>query len=166
MSDWTAFQMRSMLNGVVLYGTGRNANWSGSPSDIGGKTGTTSEYRDAWFVGFFPGLVTGVWIGYDDNRPMLKVTGGSVPARLWQEYMKTASKKFENFRPPDDPEHVLLPTCTINGDLADSTCPDVDLYPYRMNDPLLVGEPSTEAGLRETPISNWDTSSSNRIPLP
>ncbi len=166
MNDWTAFQMRSMLNGVVLYGTGRNANWSGSPSDIGGKTGTTSEYRDAWFVGFIPGLVTGVWIGYDDNRPMLKVTGGSVPARLWQDYMETAWKKFENFRPPDDPEHVLLPTCTINGDLADSTCPDVDLYPYRMNDPLLVGEPSIEDGLREIPISNWDTSRNNRIPQP
>ena len=97
MSDWTAFQMRSMLNGVVLYGTGRNANWSGSSSDIGGKTGTTSEYRDAWFVGFVPGLVTGVWMGYDDNRPMLKVTGGSVPARLWQEYMKTASKNLRTF---------------------------------------------------------------------
>jgi hypothetical protein len=97
---------------------------------------------------------------------MLKVTGGSIPARLWQDYMKIAWKKFENFRTPDDPEHVLLPTCTINGDLADSTCPDVDLYPYRMSDPLLVGEPSIEAGLRETPISNWDTFRNNRIPLP
>ena len=94
MSDWTAFQMRSMLNGVVLYGTGRNANWSGSSSDIGGKTGTTSEYRDAWFVGFSNNYVIGVWMGNDDNKPLKNVNGGGLPAKIFSKIMTKISPQL------------------------------------------------------------------------
>jgi penicillin-binding protein 1A len=55
-----------------------------------GKTGTTQQYRDAWFLGFSQDVVTGVWVGNDDNSPMNKVTGGSIPARIWHEYMSEA----------------------------------------------------------------------------
>ena len=58
--------------------------------DLAGKTGTTSDYRDAWFVGFTGGFVTAVWIGRDDNTPMKRVTGGGAPAEIWRGFMARA----------------------------------------------------------------------------
>lgn len=79
--------MNEMLVGVTENGTGRGARF-GRP--IAGKTGTTSDYRDAWFMGFTPDLVTGVWVGNDDNTPMKKVTGGMLPAMIWRQFMMNA----------------------------------------------------------------------------
>ena len=70
--------MNRMLSGVIDHGTGRDA---ALPRPAAGKTGTTQDYRDAWFVGYTADLVAGVWFGNDDDRPMHKVTGGSLPAR-------------------------------------------------------------------------------------
>jgi membrane peptidoglycan carboxypeptidase len=56
---------------------------------VAGKTGTTQDNRDAWFVGFDGRLVAGVWVGYDDDRPMRNVTGGGLPSRIWREFMQT-----------------------------------------------------------------------------
>jgi len=60
---------------------------------VAGKTGTTNDYRDAWFIGYVPDLVTTVWLGNDDNSPMNKITGGGAPARIWKDYM---SQLLEN----------------------------------------------------------------------
>ena len=79
--------MNDMLVNVVREGTARGANIG---RDAGGKTGTTQNSRDAWFVGFTPQLVTGIWVGNDDNSPMHEVTGGSIPARIWREFMRPA----------------------------------------------------------------------------
>jgi penicillin-binding protein 1A len=76
-----------MMRGVVNFGTGKGAKL---PRPIAGKTGTTSDYRDAWFVGFVPQMVTTAWVGNDDNTPTYKITGGWVPARMWREFMKEA----------------------------------------------------------------------------
>src|SRR6202012_3600797 len=57
---------------------------------VGGKTGTSEDYRDAWFVGFTSDLVVGVWVGNDDNSPMNGVTGGSVPASIWHDFVGAA----------------------------------------------------------------------------
>ncbi len=76
-----------MLVGAVEQGTGRAARLS---RPAAGKTGTSQNYRDAWFVGFTADLVTGVWMGNDDGRPMKRVTGGSLPAQLWRQFMHTA----------------------------------------------------------------------------
>ena len=70
---------------TVTSGTGRNAYLKGR--DVGGKTGTTNDFRDAWFVGYVPDRVTGVWVGADDFSPMKSVTGGSIPARIWKDTM-------------------------------------------------------------------------------
>lgn len=84
-----AKHMAQMLRAVVDFGTGKGARLS---SIAAGKTGTSQNYQDAWFVGFAtdPHLVTGVWMGNDDNTPMNKVTGGNLPASLWQKIMQGA----------------------------------------------------------------------------
>jgi penicillin-binding protein 1A len=84
-----AAEMTELLTGVVERGTGRSAQ-IGRP--IAGKTGTTQDYRDAWFEGFSADLVCGVWLGNDDNSPMKNVTGGSLPARTWHAFMVEAEK--------------------------------------------------------------------------
>jgi penicillin-binding protein 1A len=64
-----------------------------------GKTGTSTAYRDAWFVGFTGALVTGVWVGYDDFRPMAGITGGSLPSQAWHSYMQIAHKNYRTIPP-------------------------------------------------------------------
>jgi len=81
--------MNQMLAGVIDHGTGKAAQ-IGRP--VAGKTGTTQDYRDAWFEGFTADLVTGVWFGNDDNTPMNNVTGGTLPARTWHDFMVEATK--------------------------------------------------------------------------
>ena len=84
----TAAEMTYMLKKVIESGTGRGANIG---RDAAGKTGTTDDYRDAWFVGYTPDIVTGVWIGNDDNSKLGgAITGGSIPARIWRHYMQVA----------------------------------------------------------------------------
>jgi penicillin-binding protein 1A len=93
LSKKTVHQMNRMLNAVVTGGTGRRAQLPFT--DSVGKTGTSSSYRDAWFVGFTGKYVTGVWIGNDDFRPTGGVTGGSLPAQTWQAYMSVAHKSMD-----------------------------------------------------------------------
>jgi penicillin-binding protein 1A len=80
--------MIRMMRQVIVSGTGTRANVKGF--DLAGKTGTTSDYRDAWFIGYTGGFVTAVWVGKDDNTPMRKVTGGAAPAAIWHDYMTQA----------------------------------------------------------------------------
>jgi penicillin-binding protein 1A len=81
-------QMNQMMRQVLVSGTGTRARVAGY--DLAGKTGTTSDYRDAWFVGYTGGFVTAVWVGRDDNTPMRRVTGGGAPAAIWQAFMSRA----------------------------------------------------------------------------
>ena len=81
-------ELVQLLEGVVRNGTGRHAALDGFAA---GKTGTSQDNRDAWFVGFTDQLVVGVWVGNDDDSPMPGVTGGDLPARIWQAFMAEAT---------------------------------------------------------------------------
>ncbi len=75
-------------------GTGRRARL---PIRAYGKTGTSQDYRDAWFIGFAGNLVVGVWVGNDDFKPMKRVTGGSLPAEIWVTFMREAIETDKGF---------------------------------------------------------------------
>lgn len=77
----------SMMQGVIENGTGRAAKLS---RPAAGKTGTTSDYKDAWFIGFIPQMVCATWVGNDNNVPMARVTGGLIPAPMWHDFMTQA----------------------------------------------------------------------------
>lgn len=84
-------ELNRMMRTVVTSGTGTRAQVPGR--DIAGKTGTTSDYKDAWFAGYTGGFTTVVWMGRDDGSPMGRVTGGGAPAELWKRFMTSALKR-------------------------------------------------------------------------
>lgn len=94
-------EMDQMLRAVMHGGTGTGAYIDGY--DLAGKTGTTSDFRDAWFDGFTGGFVTVVWVGRDDNTVMKGVTGGQTPAAIWKTYMTSALKRIQVSPIPDGP---------------------------------------------------------------
>ena len=95
------YYQNQMLRGVMTSGTGRAAAIAGR--DIAGKTGTTSDYKDAWFVGYTGGFVTAVWVGKDDNTAMRGVTGGSSPAAIWRGFMEAALPRLNAPAIPNGP---------------------------------------------------------------
>ena len=102
----TLGQINAMLQTVVRSGTGKSAQINGR--DVAGKTGTTNDYRDAWFVGYTADFVTGVWVGNDDNSKMARVTGGTFPARIWQDYMSAALQDMPQANLPTVTRPVLI----------------------------------------------------------
>lgn len=120
LSKNTAYIMARLLQGVIERGTGRRAN-IGRPA--GGKTGTTEDFIDAWFIGFTPALVCGIYLGYDDRTPLgPQKTGGVIAAPLFAKVMKEAHKDL----PVNDfvkPEGVVeLEVCLKSGLLPGSAC--------------------------------------------
>jgi penicillin-binding protein 1A len=85
--------MNQMLRQVLVSGSGTGARIGGY--DLAGKTGTTSDYRDAWFIGYTGGFVASVWVGKDNDTPMKAVTGGSFPARIWRAFMASALPRLQ-----------------------------------------------------------------------
>jgi penicillin-binding protein 1A len=104
-----------MLSRVVVAGTGGAAQFGGW--DIAGKTGTSQEWRDAWFLGYTTRYVGGVWVGNDDDKPMARITGGEMSARIWADMMRVAhegitpeslpgAKSAEAYMSPQDLERL------------------------------------------------------------
>ena len=117
-SPETAYQVTSMLEDAVRYGTGRGADRLGIP--VAGKTGTTNDYRDAWFVGYDQYLVAGVWVGFDDHRPLgRRESGARAALPVWIRFMGAAAGNYpeDDFTVPGgieftdiDADTGLLPT--------------------------------------------------------
>ncbi len=101
----TAATMTAIMKTVITSGTGRAAN-IGKPA--AGKTGTTDDSKDAYFIGFTPDVTTGVWVGNDDNSQMGGITGGTIPAKIWHDVMLVATQQYGN-SDFEYPEVVLNP---------------------------------------------------------
>jgi penicillin-binding protein 1A len=96
LDELTAYQMVSIMQGVVQRGTG--ARLAGLKKNLAGKTGTTNENKDAWFVGFSPDMVVGVYVGFDDPRTLGKVeTGAQAALPIFYDFMKEALKDKPNY---------------------------------------------------------------------
>lgn len=109
MDPITAYQITTMLQGVVQRGTATSVSVLGRP--VGGKTGTTNEYRSAWFVGFTPQIVAGVFVGFDDNRSLgTGETGTLAAAPVFTEFMKEATKGMPktDFKAPRNAKFIMV----------------------------------------------------------
>ena len=111
-----------MLNRVVIQGTGRGAQVPGW--DVAGKTGTSQDWRDAWFIGYTTRYVGGVWVGNDDDTPMAKVTGGAMPARIFSQMMTAALEGIPPEALPGAEVEDLPLELAIETDLDASGAPD------------------------------------------
>jgi penicillin-binding protein 1A len=123
LSPATAYLITSMLQDVIDSGTASRSRRMGFRLPAAGKTGTTNEYRDAWFVGYTPTLVTGVWVGYD--RPRTIVAGGyaaELAVPLWTRFMMAATRNHaaESFRAPGSVVPATM--CRLSGRLATDAC--------------------------------------------
>lgn len=117
------FVLTSILQGVIERGTGKGVRSAGYDGPAAGKTGTSDNTRDAWFVGYSPALVTGVWVGLDDNSPT-GLTGGAAAAPIWGEFMKCAKPYLadDTFQAP--PGVVFLDVDRNTGGLYTGDCPE------------------------------------------
>ena len=123
VSESTAFLMATMLADVIDAGTANRARTMGFKLPAAGKTGTTNDFVDAWFVGFTPSLVTGVWIGFDTPRTIVKNGfAGQLAVPMWASFMKAATKgaSAEWFQAPRDV--VPVQVCRLSGLLPAEAC--------------------------------------------
>ncbi|MFN8607444.1 MAG: PBP1A family penicillin-binding protein [Vulcanimicrobiota bacterium] len=155
-----ASQMIEMMMGVVLYGTGTAAYIEGV--DVAGKTGTTDDSRDAWFVGFTPEYTLAVWVGNDDHSAMYDVYGGGLPATLWRRVMgRVVERGISQPRFSFESNQVQsVKICRDSGFLAGPNCPrtrELQVFSGPLpKDPCLVhGKPTPTATpapeVQETP---------------
>jgi penicillin-binding protein 1A len=125
LSPQTAYIMTSLLQSVVEEGTGKRVRALGRP--CAGKTGTTNDVRDAWFVGYTPDVVTGVWVGFDDLRPLGRhETGAVAAAPIWLDYMQQmySHEPVRSFRIPD-------------GIVYERVNPETGVAPENRTDPVI-----------------------------
>ena len=120
------YYMIQMMRAVVTSGTGTKARVPGY--DLAGKTGTTSDYKDAWFIGYTGGFTAAVWVGRDDNTSMKKVTGGGAPAEIWRAFMAAAlphlqAQAIPGGNTPPEPTPDLIDPLLGPGPLPDGAAP-------------------------------------------
>jgi penicillin-binding protein 1A len=119
MTQQTVGMMNHMLSETMRTGTGRRAAIANRPA--GGKTGTSQDFRDAWFVGYTADLVVGVWVGNDDGTPMERVTGGGLPAGIWRDFMERTQSGVQISALPGQ----YRPAGTATGSIAEfATTPE------------------------------------------
>jgi penicillin-binding protein 1A len=132
-------EMVEMMRQVVASGTGTRAAVSGF--DLAGKTGTTSDYRDAWFIGYTGGFTTAVWTGRDDNTPMNRVTGGGPPAEIWHDFMAATLPRLNVQTIPGGPSAPAPGADTIGDILSGMPPDDSGAPPAEVAPPPAAGAP-------------------------
>lgn len=162
LDPMTAYQITSIMEGVVQRGTATRVKALGKP--VAGKTGTTNEEKDAWFVGFTPDLVAGVFVGYDDPRPMGRgATGGTLAAPIFLEFMTNAleGKPGVDFRPPEGIK--LIPVDRVTGRQVSGSGPGVILEAFKPG--TAPGDTFSIIGLNDNQPSRRVTRESERAVL-
>ena len=136
ISPQIAFMMNYLLKGVLDRGTGDVARRWGFTRPAAGKTGTTNDYKDAWFVGYTPDLLAVVWVGFD-NQTKLNLSGAQAALPIWTEFMKraTAGTPVTDFVPP--PGIKIVDIDPVSGQLATPNCP------YVLREAFMEGEEPT-----------------------
>jgi penicillin-binding protein 1A len=150
LSPESAFQMVTMLQDVVARGTGASARSYGLSGAIGGKTGSTNDYRDAWFVGFNSSVVVGVWAGFDQPQKIREGgTGARVALPIWADFMRRVQRRLPSrpFEPPPGLEPREL--CLISYQRPVDGCPGYIEYFKDGDDPPTRLCPIHEGTLRE-----------------
>jgi penicillin-binding protein 1A len=128
ISDTTAFLMSSMMADVINAGTAARARSLGFTLPAGGKTGTTNDYNDAWFVGFTPSLVAGVWVGFDQPHTILpNGFAADVAVPLWASFMKVATRGAQPAWLSPPAGIVTADVCLMSGKLAVDGCEHADV---------------------------------------
>lgn len=120
-----AYVTTNILQDVLRYGTAKSLAAFSHTRPAAGKTGTTDDYRDAWFIGYTPQLITGVWVGYDQPKPGGKgFTGGAICAPIWQSFMSSAlaGQNVVDFLPPETVVTINIDPAT--GYIATTECPE------------------------------------------
>jgi penicillin-binding protein 1A len=133
LSPQTAYIVTDMLKSVIDEGTGYAIRLLGFDRPAAGKTGTTDDYTDTWFVGYTPSLACGVWVGYDQKKTIFKgATGGGIAAPIWAEFMKeaTVNQPNEDFVAPDSITYVKV--CELTGLRASPRCPKTRLEVFKL----------------------------------
>ncbi|MGB9976670.1 transglycosylase domain-containing protein [Thermovenabulum sp.] len=123
VSPQTAFIMTNLLKGPIYDPEGTARRLSSFPYPVRGKTGTTSDNKDVWFVGYTPYYVASVWIGHDEPVPMKGVSSGNQPANIWMQVMKEAHKNLP-YKDFDRPDNIVgpIPVCMDSGKLPTELC--------------------------------------------
>ena len=132
LSPETALTMTSMMESVFENGTAASARALGFSAPAAGKTGTTDDYSDAWFVGYVPGVVTGVWVGFDRKQRIGPgMTGAAAALPIWVDVMMAATKDrpAQDFPVPSGVVSRLI--CTETGLLANPACPSTEIELFR-----------------------------------
>ena len=120
----TTFLVLNMMRSVLNEGTAAAARTAGFTMDAAGKTGTTNDLRDAWFIGFTPELLTAVWVGLDGNQP-IGLSGAQAALPIWTAFMKRALAGRRNATFPTPPDIAFADVDKVNGKLATPMCPVV-----------------------------------------
>jgi penicillin-binding protein 1A len=168
----TAAEMTAMMKTVILSGTGTGAN-IGKPA--AGKTGTTDDYKDAYFVGYTPDIVTGVWIG-DDNNKKIGLTGGTVPARIWKDIMTVATKDLgaKDFDYPQidlDNYNMSFGNAKVIGDDENPANEGKESEAPSLNEedssaPVETSQPSTTVKTQTEPVEVQTQAQKSSAPVP
>jgi penicillin-binding protein 1A len=154
LSPQNAFIITHLLQGVVQHGTGQRAKVLGRP--IAGKTGTSSDYADAWFIGYTPSILAGVWVGFDDKTSLGRhETGSRASLPIWISFMDQALRNtpIEPFRAPE--KIVLIKVNLETGTPADGSSPETILEAFAEGSfPKEKEEPASGAPIRGWPLAD------------